>query len=329
MILAGDIGGTKSLVALFERTDTGPRLIRDGTFKSQSYASLDAVLSAFLDAHDTSRLQVACFGVPGAVIDGRCAVTNLPWVLEEEALATRLRVPRVKLLNDLEAAAYGMLHLAPDAFAVLNRGAQPKRRGNVAVIAAGTGLGEAILFWDGRVHHPSATEGGHVSFAPCTDQEIELLRYLREKLEGHVSVERVLAGPGLENLYRFLRDSGYAEEPAWLAQRLQSGDAAATITQLGLAGEQRLCVAALELFASIYGAEAGNLALKCLAVGGVFVGGGIAPKILPVLQRGGFMQAFTDKGRFADLLRSLEVRVALNPRAPLLGAAYYAQRLAS
>jgi glucokinase len=220
-----------------------------------------------------------------------------------------------------------MLHLRPDELSLLSAGAKPKRKGNVAVIAAGTGLGEAMLFWDGSQYCPVASEGGHADFAPRTDQEIELLRYLRTQYGGHVSYERVLSGPGFFNLYAFLRDSGYAPEPDWLKERLRSGDPSATITQVGLAGDDPLCSATLDLFAAIYGAEAGNLALKCLAVGGVYVGGGIAPKILDKLKDGAFFRAFTDKGRFSSLMKSIEVSVALNPRAPLIGAAHFARRV--
>jgi glucokinase len=327
MILAGDIGGTKTLVALFERAGDGVSLLREATFQSEEHPSLESILSKFLHTAPTRALQAACFGVPGVVFDGRCQTTNLTWTLDEGTLAAAIRVPRVKLLNDLEATAYGMLHLQSNDLAQLNPGVQPTPRGNIAVIAAGTGLGEALVVWDGVQHHPVASEGGHADFAPRTDQEIDLLRYLRAKFGGHVSYERVLTGPGLQNIYVFLRDTGYARQPGWLAEQLAGGDPSATIAQVGVAGHEPLCAAALELFCSVYGAEAGNLALKCLAVGGVFVGGGIAPKILPALHAGGFMRAFTDKGRFADLLHRIPVNVALNPRAPLLGAAHYALRL--
>ncbi len=327
MILAGDIGGTKTVLALYNEEDLHVRQLRDATYVSAAYPSLEAIVALFLAEPPARPLRAATFGVAGAVVNGRCRATNLPWVMDERDLARALSVPRVKLLNDLEAAAYGMLHLGPSEYAVLNHADDPQRRGNVAVIAAGTGLGEAILYWDGRDHHPIASEGGHVDFAPRTDQEIELLRYLRAKFGGHVSYERVLSGPGAYNLYQFLRDSGAGDEPAWLAERLRSGDPSAAIAEAGLAGTVPLCVATLELFTSIYGAAAGNLALKCLAVGGVFIGGGIAPKLLPALRHSRFMDAFADKGRFANLLRNLEVRVALEPRAPLLGAARYALRL--
>jgi len=243
------------------------------------------------------------------------------------ALARAVGAPRVKLLNDLEATGYGILHLPADELCALNPGSRPGRRGNAAVIAAGTGLGEAILYWDGVRHHPIASEGGHVDFAPRTDQEIELLRYLRAKVGGRVSVERVLSGPGFHDIYCFLRDSGHAAESPQLAALLRTEDPNPTITRLGLAGEDPLCVATLQLFSALYGSEAGNLALKCLAVGGVFVGGGIAPKVLPVLQDGSFLRGFTDKGRFTDLMKGIEVSVALNPAAALIGAAYSALHL--
>ncbi len=327
MILAGDIGGTKTVLGLFEESGGALTLVRDGTFPSRDYGSLEEILSQLLKDERELALRAGCFGVAGAVIDGKARTTNLPWQLDEEALAVAIRAPRVKLLNDLEAAAYGTLHLKPEEISPLQQGVRSKHRGNVAVIAAGTGLGEAMLFWDGARHHPIASEGGHADFAPRTDQEIELLRYLRAKFDGHVSYERVLSGPGFYNVYSFLRDRGHAPEPAWLKERLMGGDPSAAITQLALAGEDPLCMATLDLFAAIYGAEAGNLALKCVAVGGVYVGGGIAPKILQKLQDGTFLRAFTEKGRFSELMRSIEVNVALNPRAPLIGAAYYALRL--
>lgn len=327
MILAGDIGGTKTTVALFRETEYGLLLVRDATVMSCSYSSLEALLIEFLAEKPELALRVACFGVAGPVLEGTCKATNLPWTIEESALLRVLSARRVKLLNDVEAAAYGMLHLPSDAFAVLNPGAQPTRQGNMAVVAAGTGLGEAMLYWDGARHHPIATEGGHADFAPQTEQEIALLRYLRTTLDGHVSCERVLSGPGLHQIYVFLRHESQTPEPAWLTTQLQLGDPSAMISHNGLNGADPVCAAALEVFACAYGREAGNLALKVMAVGGVFIGGGIAPRILPVLRKGGFMRAFTNKGRLRALLESIEVKVALNTRAPLLGAAYCAIEL--
>jgi glucokinase len=327
MILAGDIGGTKTVIARYE--ESGGRLLQlhAATYHSRGFKSLETILAAYLKDSPGLAPRAGCFGVAGTVLDGKSHTTNLPWQLDEQVLARAIGAPRVKLLNDLEATGYGILQLPADELCVLNPGSRPGRRGHAAVIAAGTGLGEAILYWDGQRHHPIASEGGHVDFAPRTDQEIELLRYLRARIGGRVSIERVLSGPGFHDIYCFLRDSGHAAESPQLAALFRTEDPNPTITRLGLAGEDTLCVATLQLFSTLYGAEAGNLALKCLATGGVFVGGGIAPKILPVLQDGSFLRGFTDKGRFTEFMRSIEVSVALNPEAALIGAAYYAMRL--
>jgi len=254
-------------------------------------------------------------------------MTNLPWIMEERGLARALGTPRVRLLNDLQALAYGTLSLPEKDFRVLQAGRRPARPGNVAVIAAGTGLGEAFLFWDGERYHPVASEGGHVDFAPRDDREIELWRWLGRRLGGRVSYERVLTGAGLRNLYEFLRDSGEGAESSSLAARFEREDPAAVISELGLSGKDALCASALDLFCSLYGAEAGNLALKGLSTGGVRVGGGIAPKILPALEGGSFLRAFLDKGRYRPVMEAMPVRVVLEQRAPLLGAALYALSL--
>ncbi len=316
MILAGDIGGTKTVLALYEPSGDELRLVRDGTFPSREHRSLEDILAKFLHGESNLSLRAGCFGVAGPVIEGKVQTTNLPWHLDEGALAGAVKAPRVRLLNDLEAAAYGMLHLRPDELCLLNPNASTRRQGNVAVIAAGTGLGEAMLYWDGRRHHPLASEGGHCDFAPRTDEEVDLFRYLRDRFHGHVSYERILSGPGFYNVFCFLRDRGtYTPTPA-LEERLRAGgDPSIAVTQLGLSGEDPLSAATVDLFCSIYGAEAGNLALKCVAVGGIFVGGGIAPKMLPALQKGGFLRAFTDKGRFGELMHSLPVHVP-STRAP-------------
>ncbi len=325
MILAGDIGGTKTVLALFEPDGGELKPVREATFPSRSHATFEEILAAFLDASPGSKPDAACFGVAGAVIDGRAQTTNLPWVLEEAALARTIGARKATLLNDLEAAAYGTLHLSLEEKHVLNPGTSRRKRGNIAVIAAGTGLGEAILFYDGEKYQPIASEGGHGDFAPQSDVEIDLLRYLRAKFGGHVSYERVLSGPGFFNVYSFFRDTGHAPEPDWLAERLRTGDPSAVVAEVGLAGNDKNCEATLDLFATIYGAEAGNLALKALAVGGVFIAGGIAPKILAALTKNdAFLKGFFAKGRFGALMKNLHVSVALNPRAPLIGAAHYA-----
>ena len=327
MILAGDIGGTKTVLSLFEASGDELRQIRETVFSSKDYDSLDEILKSFLKKVGSPPLRSACLGVAGAVVDGKSKITNLPWRLDEKGIAEVIDVPRTKLLNDLEAAAYGMLHLEKDELSELNRGAEPARQGNIAVIAAGTGLGEAMVLWDGERHQVVASEGGHADFAPRSDEEVELLKYLRQEYRGHVSYERVLSGPGIFNIYCFLRDAGYAPESDGVKEKLESEDPGAVVSEAGLEGEDALSVRTLELFSSIYGAEAGNLALKCLAVGGVFVVGGIAPKVLKALKAGHFMKGFTDKGRFSDLVRSMRVSVVLNLRTPILGAAHYALRL--
>lgn len=327
MILAGDLGGTKTLLGLFERVPGGVRSVREQQFRSREYAAFSAILDSFLprDAA-TPKLGAVCFGVPGAVVDGRSHATNLPWTLDESALSRETGAP-VKLLNDLQAMAYGMLFLAPTQLRVLQAGTRPRLRGNVAVIAAGTGLGEAMLYFDGEQHHPVASEGGHADFAPQSDEEVELLRWLRAKFKGHVSYERILAGPGLRNVYQFLKETTGYREPEFVTRRLAQGDPNEGITEFALAGRDPLCENALAMFSGIYGAEAGNLGMRWLATGGVFVGGGIAPKILPILERGGFLARFNDKGRFTPLMQSLELSVSLEPRTALLGAAHYAARL--
>jgi glucokinase len=327
MILAGDIGGTKTVIALFDESEQGLKQIDLETFSSQTHASLEEVLDEFLKDRSDLKLNAACFGVAGPVVDGRSKITNLPWEIEERTLAGAIRVKRVKLLNDLEATAYGMLSLRPEEFCVLNEGTNPSRQGNMAVIAAGTGLGEALLIWDGERHIAVASEGGHADFAPRDALEIQLLSYLGEKYQEHVSYERVLSGPGLFDLYTFLRKKSGHAEPSWLTEQLGRGDPSAVVTETGLAGKDSVCAHTLERFASLYGAEAGNLALKCLALGGVLVGGGIAPKMLPALQKGVLMRSFTDKGRYRALMQRITVKIALNPSAGLIGAAHYAARL--
>ncbi len=317
MILAGDIGGTKTVLALYDGSATP---IREAVFKSQDFPQFDQILHQFLG--DTPHtIRAICLGVAGPIRDGECKTTNLPWLLSEKELAKNFGVDKVRLLNDLEAAAYGMLFLNEDEQVTLNKGT--KSKGNIAVIAAGTGLGEAMLYWDGESYIPMASEGGHADFAPRSDQEVALLQYLQKDF-GHVSYERILSGPGFYNVYCFLRDSGFAEEPEWLREKLMQGDKSAIVSEMGLTKKDPNCVEALSLFASIYGAEAGNLALKFFSVGGVFVGGGIAPKLLSKLQDGAFMRGFTEKGRYADLMCSIPVHVAQNSRTPLIGAAHFA-----
>ncbi len=326
MILAGDIGGTKTVLALFDEGPGSLKLVREETFSSRSARGFEELATLFLDTSGHPAVRAACFGVAGAVVDGRSKATNLPWQLGEADLVATLRVPRVSLLNDLEAAAYGVLVLEPSALDPLQPGRARQTPATMVLIAAGTGLGEAIIAWDGQRHQVLASEGGHADFAPRSELEAALWDALRMEF-GHVSYERVLSGPGLANLYRFLRGYRKVAEPTWLTERLRAGDPGAEISQAALAGQDPVCVEALTLFVSIYGAEAGNLALKAMAVGGVFVGGGIAPKILPKLKEGPFLAAFVDKGPMSDLMRTIPVHVVQDPRAPLLGAADRARML--
>ncbi|MFO0744542.1 MAG: glucokinase [Myxococcota bacterium] len=325
MMLAGDIGGTKTVLAIFQRDAAAGGLVatREARYPSGSYASLDDIVRAFL-ADGPERPTAACFGVAGPVADGKAKITNLPWVIDASAMAAAFGFAEVRLLNDLQAAAYGALQLGPDQLAVLQPGTPGAAPGNVAVVAPGTGLGEAILFWDGTRYHALPSEGGHTDFAPQTDREVRLLIYLRQRLGGHVSWERILSGAGLGHLYDFLRDVERMDEPPALAARLAAGDRNAAISAAGLAKAFPICAEALSMFARLLGAEAGNLALKCFATGGIVIAGGIPAKILPALQDdGAFRAGLTDKGRFSGWVGSLAVRVALDPRAPLIGAAHH------
>jgi glucokinase len=317
MLLGGDIGGTHTRLALF---DDGGRRRADlprRDFSSHEHAGLDEIVGRFV-AETGSRPAAACFGVAGPVKDGRCVATNLPWIVDAGELGRQLGT-RTWVINDLEATAWGLGALEAAELAELMPGA-PDASGNAAVVAAGTGLGEAGLYWDGRAHRPFATEGGHVSFAPEDDLEIELLRWLRRRFAEHVSWERVVSGPGLVSLYEFLRDTGRGEEPAWLAEAIRSGDPGEAITSAAAGGRSPLAAAALDRFVSLYGREAGNFALKVMATGGVYLGGGIAPRILEKLRDGTFARGFVDKGRMQPLLQSMPVRVVLNDQAGLLGA---------
>ena len=318
MILAGDVGGTNTRLAVFD--DKGGRLTptAEATFPSREHPSLESVLRKFNAAHPLP-IDGACFGIAGPVRHGRSDATNLPWVVDARLVARELGLQAVGLINDLEANAYGIAALEPNDFDVLNAGA-PDAEGNQAIISAGTGLGEAGLTWDGTQHRPFATEGGHSDLAPRNHLEMELLGYLLKQFQ-RVSYERVVSGPGLLNIYRFLRDTGRGEEPAWLAEKMRDQDPGAVVSQAALDGKSDLCVQALDLFVSLYGAEAGNLALKLLATGGVYLGGGIAPKIISKLQDPIFLNAFTAKGRLKPLLQAMPVRVILNDRTALLGAA--------
>jgi glucokinase len=323
LILAGDVGATKTLLGLFRADPHGLTAVREHRYASSDYPSLEAVCADFAAGE---RIGAACLGVPGVVAGGAAVASNLAWTMNEPAVGGALGGAPVRLLNDLSATAFGLVHLDKSDYRVINRGAPQAGRGNIAAIAAGTGLGEAALVWDGERYHAVASEGGHASFAPQDDEQIELLKYLAREF-GHVSWERVLSGPGLANIYRFARAMSAEPEPAWLTRAIGAGDPAAAISAAAIAGRDAACARALTMFCAMYGSEAGNLALKVLATGGVYLCGGIAPRILPWLQQGGFMRSFQDKGRLGAILARIEVRVVTRADAALLGAAHCARAM--
>jgi glucokinase len=323
LILAGDVGATKTLLGLFRADAEGFTALRRRRYPSSEFPSLEAVCADFAAGE---RIGAACLGVPGVVVGGAAAASNLAWKMNERALGVALGGAPVRLLNDLSAAAVGLVHLGESDYHVINRGAPQSARGNIAAIAAGSGLGEAALVWDGERYHPVASEGGHSSFAPQGDEQVELLKFLAREF-GHVSWERVLSGPGLMNIYRFARAMSAEPEPAWLAREIAAGDPAAAISAAAMAGRDAACARALTMFCAMYGSEAGNLALKVLATGGVYLCGGIAPRILPWLEQGGFMRSFQDKGRLGAILARIEVRVVTRADPALLGAAHCARAM--
>lgn len=326
MILAGDVGGTKVHLALYDFADGNLTHSREERFPAKEFAGLESIVSKFLGSQSVTS---ACFGVPGPVRDGRLRLTNLPWTLDSRELSTSLNIQHVFLINDLEANGYGIAELSADQIYTLSEG-DPSQMGNRALISAGTGLGECILTWNGRTHTPYPSEGGHVDYAPRNEDEIDLLRFLKQKYNGRISFERVVSGMGMTNIYEFLREVRGMEEPAWLAERIAAApDANAVISELALSAKSAICEKTLDMFVAAYGAEAGNLALKVLSVGGLYIGGGIAPRILEKLKDGTFLKAFTDKGRMSQLLINMPVRVILESRAAVLGAAAYAEARAA
>ncbi len=324
MILAGDVGGTKVHLSLYAFDDGRLQHVVDEKFPARDYPGLEAVIRTFLDKYQHDEITSACFGVPGPVRNGRLKLTNLPWLLDARELARNLDIDHLFLINDLEANGYGIPELTRDQVYTLSPG-DPSALGNRGLVSAGTGLGEAVLMWNGKMHIPVASEGGHCDFAPRNDLEIDLLRYLQRSLRGRVSYERVISGIGLKSVYAFLRDERGLPEPPELRDRMAHEDPNAVIGELGQSGASELCARALDVFVSVYGAEAGNLALKILATGGLFIGGGIAPKILDKMKDGAFLHAFTDKGRLSELLVQTPVHIILESRAALMGAAAYAE----
>jgi glucokinase len=320
MILAGDIGGTHTRLALFDGDPHEPLALT--IYPSRKHAGLEEIVAAFLAEHPAD-LDGACFDVAGPVRNGRVKTTNLPWIVDVRQVADTIGLPSIELVNDLAATAYGIAELTTADLETLNRG-DPSIGGNLAVIAAGTGLGEAGLIWDGKRYFALATEGSHSDFGPRSALQVDLYTLLAR--DSHVSYEDVCSGIGLLTLYRFLRERSHTREPDWLASAIRDGDAAAAISSAGLTGADPVCAQALDLMVSIYGAEAGNLALRLLATGGIYIGGGIAPHVMPKLRQRSFLDSLTAKGRFRTVLEQIPVHVILNERAGLLGAARIARR---
>lgn len=318
MIIAGDIGGTNTRLGLFDSAEKTPVAKRIKTFPSSDYFSLIEILGEFLVANDEP-IVGACFGLPGPVIDGVVTTPNLPWVVMISELREILKTENVDIINDLEANAHGVSALGHDDVVTLYEGS-PDARGNTALISAGTGLGEAGLYWNGESWQPFASEGGHCDFAPRNPLEAAMLTWMFREHD-HVSYERFLSGPGLHNIYRFLVEYGCGREPDWLRYRIENGNPGAEISRAAVEKGVDVCQTALDRFVSIYGAEAGNLALKMLATGGVFIGGGIAPKILNELKKPYFLESFLGKGRMRPLMQEIPVKVIVNDMTALLGAA--------
>jgi glucokinase len=335
MILAGDVGGTKVDLALYNFEGGGLKVVRTKKYPASEFPTLQDVVKAFLGADDNAEIiehevVAACFGCPGPVKDGRLKLTNLPWTLDARELSKILNIPHIFLINDLEANGYGVAELGPNQIFELEAG-DKSAVGHRALVSAGTGLGEALLIWNPAVrrHLPLASEGGHVDWAPRNPLEIEMLEWLIKRMNGRISTERVVSGLGLKNIYEFLRDGKKMEEPVWLRERMEAEDPNFVIGTTGEDGSCELTAKVLEMFASAYGAECGNMGLKLLAAGGVYLGGGIPPKILKTLKNGVFRQAFLDKGRLSPLLHTIPVRVILEEKCALIGAAAYAEARAA
>ncbi len=321
VVLAGDIGGTKTNLGIFLKGKRRPILKAVGTYSSREAPNLEKIIERFLERHSIS-IASACFGIAGPVVNGRCKTTNLPWNVSEARIKELFAWKTVRLINDLTATALAIPLLKSRELFPLNNPKAIKGR-NIGLVAPGTGLGEALLIYQEGRYTTVPSEGGHVGFSPNNKDEVKLWHYLHKRF-GHVSIERVLSGPGLLNIYSWLKNSGHYKEPAWLAGKIKKGDPARVITEAAMNNKSPLCIKSLNMFVSIFGAVAGNLALIGMTIGGVYLGGGIPPKILNKLKEEIFMNAFTDKGRFKDFMKRIPVRVILNDRTALMGAAHCA-----
>jgi glucokinase len=323
MMIAGDIGGTKTNLAIYG-PDSDPRQpMVEASFQSDEYDSLSEILVEFIGRINLP-VQTACFGIAGPVVEGRVQATNLPWLIDERQLREDLNFSSVCLINDLESIATAVPILEESDLVTLNPG-EVELEGAIAVIAPGTGLGEAYLTWDGLAYRAHPSEGGHTDFGPTNDLQIELLRFLNKRME-HVSYERICSGIGIPNIYDFLKETGFAEEPSWLMEMLLETDDPTPVIARAASDTENpcpLCAATMDLFVTILASEVGNMALKVLATGGIYLGGGIPPKILPRLADGGFLSAFQNKGRFNNLLSKMPIHVIMNDKAGLYGAAFF------
>ncbi len=321
-IVAGDIGATKTRLGLFNVNEGAISTIEERQYSSRDFAQFGQIIGTFLDQVGNA-CDAISIGIAGPVSNGECVTTNLPWRISAQQIADDYQVNQVFLLNDLEATAWGLGALEKKDFHTLNQG-EPANGGNRAIIAAGTGLGQAGLFWDGKQYRPFASEGGHCDFAPGNALEIELLLYLGERYD-HVSWERIVSGMGLVNLYQFLLHHRKARQPGWLRDEMEQGDSAAAISRAALAERCAICIETIDLFIHLYGVEAGNQALKVMATGGVYIGGGIAPKLLESITSPRFFQGFCSKGRMKPLMASIPIKIILNDKAALYGPALFAE----
>jgi len=328
-VLAGDIGGTKTSLAVFEVNGTRLELLAEEIYPSGDYASLDAIVQKFIQTQEQIP-EWGSFGIAGPVRNEQARTTNLPWHIDAKKLAEKAGFRKVWLLNDLEANAWGISALEDKDFFVLNEG-NPDPDGNASIISAGTGLGEAGLYWDGEKLCPFAAEGGHSSFSPGSEKEIALLKFLQKRYcdDGHVSWERVVSGMGIENIYDFLCEQQEVGTPDWLTEEIKIGDKAASISKAASDSRCPVCAETLKLFVHIYGAEAGNQALKIKATAGVYIGGGIAPKNLDHFRDSTFMDSFCSKGRMEQMMRDMPVKIILNQRTALYGPAIFADSIIS
>lgn len=320
-ILAGDIGGTKVNLALFEMSKAGIRIVKADHYPSKEFGSLTDIIQDFLKTHKEASPSAGCFGVAGPVVNGVSAITNLPWFVSAEEISNVTSVSNVMLINDLEATAYGLACLQENDFRTIHEGTH--NSGNIAILAPGTGLGEAGLFWDGKFYHPFATEGGHSDFSPRNGIGIELYEYL-SAIHEPVSWEHIISGPGIFSIYKFLRDIKNYAEPAWLKEEIESEDPSAAISEAALTNKEAICAETMRLFIMYTARESSNLVLKMKATGGLFLGGGIPPKISTLFSSQAFIENYYDCDRLLELVKSVPIKIIMNDKAALFGAAYYA-----